>query len=84
MKEEIKELRQTIASNAKFEFPDYSKKFKLECDASQDGMGSVLLQEDKIIGYFSKKLHGSELNYSIVEKEYLSIVLGLLHLKRII
>ncbi|KAF9761106.1 Retrovirus-related Pol polyprotein from transposon 17.6 [Nosema granulosis] len=59
-------------------------KFILECDASDIGLGSVLRQEDRIIGYYSKKLHSSEMNYSIVEKEYLAMLLSLIHFKNII
>ncbi|MGL5898788.1 MAG: RNase H-like domain-containing protein, partial [Lactobacillaceae bacterium] len=65
-------------------FPDYTKKFILECDASDVGLGSVLRQDDKIIGYFSKKLKGSEKHYSIVEKKYLAILLSCIHFKNII
>ncbi|MGL5899968.1 MAG: reverse transcriptase domain-containing protein, partial [Lactobacillaceae bacterium] len=84
MKDTIENLAKMISSKIKLDFPDYTKKFRLECDASDKGIGCVLMQENKIIGYYSKKLHGAELNYTIVEKEYLSILLGLIHFKRIV
>lgn len=84
IKDEINKLSKIIANESKLDFPDFSKKFTLECDAPDMGIGSVLRQEDKIIGYYFKKLQGPELNYSIVEKEYLSIFLVLLHFQRII
>ncbi|MGL5899824.1 MAG: RNase H-like domain-containing protein, partial [Lactobacillaceae bacterium] len=84
MKQMIDDIKQVILSKVKLGFPDYTKKFILECDASDIGVGSVLRQENKIIGYYSKKLNGAELHYSIVEKEYLSILLACINFKNII
>ncbi|MGL5900688.1 MAG: RNase H-like domain-containing protein, partial [Lactobacillaceae bacterium] len=84
MRTTIHEIIDEICKGVKLAFPDYTKKFTLECDASDVGIGSVLKQEDKIIGYFSKKLKHSELNYSIVEKEYLAMLLSMIHFEKII
>lgn len=84
MKRQIIEMRKFIRENHKLSFPDYTRKFTLHCDASDIGLGSVLTQEGNIIGYYSKKFSGSELNYTIVEKEYLAIVLSMIKFKNII
>lgn len=68
MRATIEDIEKTLTNNAKISFPDYSKKFTLQCDASDIGIGSVLTQENKIIGHYSKKLQGGKLNYSIVER----------------
>ncbi|WUR04570.1 endonuclease [Vairimorpha necatrix] len=83
MKLEIERMKLHIRQNHKLCFPNFKKKFKLNCDASELGMGSVLYQEDRIIGYYSKKFGGPELNYTIVEKEYLSILLSMIHFRKI-
>jgi hypothetical protein len=59
--------------------PDFSKAFKLQTDASNIGLGVVLLQQDddlnwQAISYISWSLTTSEQNYSTIEKEFLAIV----------
>ena len=62
---------------------NYSKTTILISDASNIGIGAVLkqketeLDDDKTmvtIGYFSKKLHPYQINYSATEKECLAII----------
>ena len=64
--------------------PDFSKPFKLYCDASDIGVGSVLVQEDQDgvehpVCFYSKKLDKAQRNYSTIEKEALSLLLALKH-----
>ena len=53
-------------------------------DASDVGIGAVLLQEDSKgvdypIGYFSHKFNASQRNYSTSDKEALTLVYALQH-----
>ena len=64
--------------------PDYKKPFKLIIESSDVGTCSVLAQEpsdglDHPVSYFSKKFLKYEMNYSVVEKEILGLVLALDH-----
>ena len=62
--------------------PDFDKPFILAVDASNVGVGVVLLQKDSKgvdhpIGYFSHKFNASQRNYSTSEKEALALVYAL-------
>lgn len=58
--------------------PDVEKPFILRTDASDTGVGAVLMQEDEgkkfPVAYASKKLLPREKNYSTIEKECLGVV----------
>jgi hypothetical protein len=62
--------------------PDYSRDFMIFSFASQDTIAGVLLQKDvddheHPIEFMSKVLRGSELNYSITEKQAYALVKSL-------
>ena len=62
-------------------YPDFSREFVLETDASFQGMGAVLSQQDEIgklhvIAYASQSLHPSErsmCNYSSAKLELFAL-----------
>jgi len=67
-----------MAESPVLAYPDYSKPFVLYTDASDVGIGSVLLQKQeekfRTIRYLSKTLTPAERNYSSRERECLAIV----------
>jgi hypothetical protein len=56
------------------QLPNFGKTFELECDASGIGIDGVLLQEGKLIAYFSEKLSRPSLNYLTYDKELYALV----------
>lgn len=60
---------------------DFSKTFKLECDASRVKIGIVLFQGGHLIAYLTEKLHSAFLNYPTNDKELFALVRALQSLK---
>lgn len=62
--------------------PDFNKKFFLHCDASDYGIGAVLVQLDdenheKPVAFMSRKLNSAQRNYSVTERECLAALEGI-------
>jgi len=67
-----------LSSQPVLHLPDHDKPYILRTDASDVGLGAVLLQEHEDgvypVLYLSRKLNGPERNYSVIERECLAIV----------
>lgn len=63
-------------------FLDFTKPFELQCDASREGVGAVLMHEKHPIAYESRKLRGLERSFNIYDKEMLAIMHALAKFKQ--
>ena len=63
-------------STISLKFFDPSKPVTVQVDASQSGLGAVLLQEGKPVAYASKALTSAQQAYAQIEKEALALVFG--------
>ena len=64
--------------------PCMDQPFQLHVDASDVGAGAVLFQSDtqgveRPVSFYSKKFNSFQLNYSVIEKETLSLIWALQH-----
>ena len=73
-------LKACLVKSPILRLPDLDKTFILRVDASEIGLGAVLLQENDEekfpVAYASRKLLSREKNYSVIEKECLAVVWG--------
>jgi len=75
-------LKNLLTSAPVLQNPDFDRKFYLHCDASDFGIGAVLVQiskdgEEMPIAFMSRKLSKSQRNYSVTERECLAVILAI-------
>jgi hypothetical protein len=67
-------LRQHLTTAPVLVQPNNSKPFEVFCDASGTGLGSVLMQENRVIAYASRSLRPHEVNYPTHDLELAAVV----------
>ncbi|MCG8113106.1 MAG: Ty3/Gypsy family RNase HI domain-containing protein, partial [Candidatus Thiodiazotropha taylori] len=72
----FEEVKSVITNSPALGFYDPSEPLTLESDASKNGLGSCLMQNDQPIAYASKSLTKTEQGYAQIEKELLAILFG--------
>ncbi|KAG1614235.1 hypothetical protein G6F46_007107 [Rhizopus delemar] len=81
-------IKEAISKAVQLKYPDPNKPYKLFTDASDVGIGAVLVQHDDELGedrpvcFLSRKLLAAEMKYPTVEKELLGVVYAFSRLRR--
>ena len=70
----FQELKKRLVSAPVLCLPDLEEDFQVYCDASYRGLGSVLMQEGKVVSYASRQLKNHEVNYPTHDLELASVV----------
>src|SRR3569832_1264587 len=82
----FEKLKQTLVDAPILRYPDFTKPFIVQTDASYLGIGAVLSQldeegRDHPIAYASRSLRPAEKNYAVTELETLAVVYFVQHFK---
>jgi transposase InsO family protein len=75
-------LKQAVTSAPVLQQPLPNKRFQVACDASQQGLGAILYQEEdsgerRYIAFAAGSLKGSQKNYGATKRELLAVVFAL-------
>ena len=74
--EAFQRVKEALLNPPVLKLPEFGKPFTLISDASEQGTGAVLVQDDHPIAFFSHKYAPTEKNYTTTEQELLGIVLA--------
>lgn len=72
--EVVQEIKRLITKTPILKYYDIEKPVTIQSDASKNGLGCCLLQQDQPVAFASRALTQTEQNYAQIEKECLSIV----------
>ena len=70
------QIKKALITSPTLAFFSNEKATTLQCDASQYGLGAVVLQDGKPVAYASRALTSTEQNYAQIEKELLAVLFG--------
>ena len=82
----FKTIKAAFADTITLVYPDFSKPFIVDCDASDFGIGGVLSQVvkpglEQPVSYFSRTLSKPERKYAVTRREMLALVESLRHFR---
>ena len=77
MEAAFKQMKALMATNCINRYADLNKPFQIYTDASNYQLGAAVVQDNRPIAYFNRKLTNAQQSYSTTKKELLAIVLCL-------
>ena len=67
-------LKKIVSRDICLTYPDFNSTFEIYTDASKNQLGAVIVQNNRPLAFYSRKLNPAQLNYTTTERELLSIV----------
>ena len=70
----FEEAKQMVLRETILNYPDFTKTFHIYTDASAYQLGSVVMQQNKPLAFYTRKMNNAQKKYTVGEQELLSIV----------
>ncbi|WVZ76436.1 hypothetical protein U9M48_024412 [Paspalum notatum var. saurae] len=67
-------LKDKLTTTPALTLPDLQKDFVIYCTASKQGLGCVLMQDNRVVSYASRQLRAHEENYPTHDLEFAAVV----------
>ena len=74
-------MKNMMAKKALLHYPDFKLDFDVYTDTSNYQLGAVIVQENGPVTFYSRKLTPAQMNYTVMEKELLSIIETCVHFR---
>ena len=70
----FEEAKRMVAREALLAYPDFNKEFHVYSDASDYQLGGIIMQDEKPLAFYTRKLNKAQAKYSTGEQELLGII----------
>eukprot|EP00957_Ditylum_brightwellii_P210547 15365094-Ditylum_brightwellii.AAC.1 len=66
-------MKKIVSKGVLLAYPDFNLPFKIDADANDMQLGAVIAQKGRLLAFHSCKLNTAQRNYTMTERELLSI-----------
>jgi hypothetical protein len=80
----FKAIKEQLTQETMLTYPQFDQPFIVYTDASKKQIGGIVTQDDKPLGFFSRKLTDTQRRYPVTEQELLAIVETLKYFKHML